>query len=189
MPEPDPDLLDAFRRVLRQHGHAGATMERIAQAAGRSRVTLHRQGITKDTLLSALTDTAIARYRLLLWPVLTGSGSSAQRLELALHALCAAAEGELELLVALQAQSDAVFHEQVDGAQLTRSIFTEPLERLLRDGASDGTVATADHAETATVLFNMVGWTYVHLRAGHGWSAERAAGATVDIALRGVLRS
>lgn len=44
-----------------------------------------------------------------------------------------------------------------------------------------------EFVETATVLFNLVGWTYIHLRTGHGWRPERAQTATVAIALHGVL--
>ena len=83
------------------------------------------------------------------------------------------------LLVALRAQTDAVFHEDEDEA-LTRNVFTEPLERLLRDGIADGSVCADNAEEMATVLFNMVGWTYIHLRTGHGWPPERALPAVID---------
>lgn len=182
-----PELLDAFRAALRKHGWAGATMERIATEAGLSRVTLHRQGIGKDDLFAALVEAATARYRDAMWPALTADASAAHRLEAALGALCDVAEAELELLVALRAQTDAVFHEPDEDEHLTRSVFTEPLERILRDGLEDGSVRGADPVERATVLFNMVGWTYVHLRTGHNWSPERARRTTLDVALVGVL--
>ena len=182
---PSPDLLAAGQRALRKFGYAGATVERIASEAGLSRVTLHRRGVTKDAILHALAQEAEAQYREAMWPALTGDGTARARLELALDALCESAEANLELLVALRAQTDSVFHEPGDEA-LTRSVFTEPLERLLRDGAADGTLRTTDPLETATVLFNLVGWTYIHLRTGHGWRPERARRATLDIALNGV---
>lgn len=184
---PRTELLAGFREALRLYGWKGATMERIARAAGVSRVTLHRQGVKKDALFAALLDNAVERYRAVMWPALTDDGPAAQRMEAALVALCELAETELELLVALRAQSDAIFHEADEGEQLTRSVFTEPLERILRDGARDGTLAADDPTEQATVLFNLVGWTYVHLRTGHGWSAQRARRATLDVALSGVL--
>jgi hypothetical protein len=53
-------------------------------------------------------------------------------------------------------------------------VFTEPLEKLLREGAADGRLRDVDPVQTATVLFNLVGWTYIHLRTGHGWRPERA---------------
>lgn len=89
---------------------------------------------------------------------------------------------------ALDAQANApVFHDRGEEA-LTRDVFTEPFERLLRDGLSEGVIATLDDpAETATVLFNLVGWTYIHLRSGHGWPADRARTAALRVALRGGL--
>lgn len=181
----DEPLLAAGRETLRKYGYANATVERIARAAGLSRVTLHRRGVTKDLIVAALADRATEDYRAALWPALTAAGSGRERLSLALSALCESAERNLELLVALNAQTDAVFHDSGPEA-LTRAVFTEPLERLLRDGASDGSLRAVEPVEYATVLFNLVGWTYVHLRTGHGWSSERARRSTLDVAMRGV---
>jgi hypothetical protein len=66
-------------------------------------------------------------------------------------------------------------------------VFTEPLEKLLREGAADGRLRDVDPVQTATVLFNLVGWTYIHLRTGHGWRPERALRATLDPVLHGLL--
>ena len=183
----DETLREAARRVLAQHGYAGATAERIAVEAGLSRVTLHRRGLTKDAILDDLANQATERYRARMWPVLTATGNGRARLAQALQALCESAEENMEVLLALQTRSDAIFHEPVaDGPVATRSIFTEPLERILADGASDRSLREGDATETATVLFNLVGWTYIHLRAGHRWGPERARRAVVDIAMNGV---
>lgn len=181
----DQRVLDGARRALAKHGWAGATLERIAAEAGVSRVTLHRRGVSKDAIFERLTDAAVDQYRAALWPALTAQGTGAERIERALTALCDVAEDNLELLLALGQASDAVFHEDGDEV-LTRGPFTEPLERLLRDGAADGTLRVSDPVETATVLFNLVGWTYVHLRTGHRWPADRARSATLSVALEGV---
>ena len=181
----DERLLDAGRRAFASHGFHGATLERIAREAGLSRVTLHRRGVTREGILAALAERATDEYRAALWPALTGSGNGRQRLGEALRALCQMAERNLELLLALRAQADAVFHEPGEDA-LTRSVYTEPLERLLRDGAGDGSLREVDAVEYATLLFNLVGWTYVHLRTGHRWSAKRAARTTIDLALNGL---
>lgn len=181
----DRRVLDGARRALVKHGWGGATLERIAAEAGVSRVTLHRHGVSKDAILDRLTAAAVEQYRAALWPALTAQGTGAERLESALTALCAVAEDNLQLLLALGNAGDAVFHEE-GGEVLTRGPFTEPLERLLRDGAADGTLQAGDPVERATVLFNLVGWTYVHLRTGHGWPAKRARSATLAVALEGV---
>ena len=58
---------------------------------------------------------------------------------------------------------------------------------VLRDGAADGSLrAVDDPDETATVLYNMVGWTYQHLRRGHGWSGPRASRAVIELAVSGL---
>ncbi len=190
MPTPpaDPALLDAATRAFAAHGYAAATMERIAAEAGVSRVTLHRRGVTKETLLAQLVDRATQRYQSSMWPILTSHAPGAERLEQALEALCASAEQHMTLMIALRAQSDQIFHgsDQEEEETLTRSVFTDALEKLLRDGASDGTLRQVEALETATVLFNMVGWTYIHLRTGHGWSPQRALPATLDPVLNGL---
>lgn len=181
----DDAVLAAGRRALRKWGYRGATMERIAAEAGLSRVTLHRRGVTKAKLLDALAERGVARYRQAMWPALTEEGPARDRLRLALNVLCEVAEENLELLVALRAQSDAIFHDDAREA-LTRDVFTQPLTRLLEDGARDGSLRAVDSLETGTTLFNLVGWTYVHLRAGHRWPPDRARASVVDIALCGV---
>lgn len=181
----DEHLLDAGRRAFARFGYHGATAERIAEEAGVSRVTLHRRGVSKELILAELSTRAVDAYRAALWPALTASGTGRERLEQALDAMCRAAEEHLELLLALRAQSDLIFHEEAEQEATTRSVFTEPLERLLLDGASDGSLRLVDAQETATVLFNLVGWTYIHLRTGHRWSPERSR-AVVALVLEGL---
>ena len=183
----DMGLLAAAREVFASHGYAGATLERIASRAGVSRVTLHRHGVSKDGLLAELVARATDDYRRAMWPALTGDGTGAERMRLALTALCDVAEENMALLVALRAQADAIFHREEPEA-LTRSIFTEPLERLLRDGVADSSLRAVEPLETATVLFNLVGWTYIHLRTEHGWPPSRARDSVLDPVLHGLLR-
>lgn len=186
MSSPDPALLDAAHRAFAKHGYANATLERIAEEAGLSRVTLHRRGVSKDALLGGLVVRATDEYRRAMWPALTKEGRGADRLVAALEALCESAERNKSLLLAVRAQSDSIFHDDASEAQ-TRTVFTEPLERLLRDGAEDGSLRQVDPIETATVLFNLVGWTYIHLRTGHGWPPDRALRATLDPVVHGLL--
>lgn len=183
----DPVLLEATRTALARHGWQGTTLERIAAEAGLSRVTLYRRGVTKESLVAALAEQAVDAYRAALWPALTAEGSGAERLNLALEALCGLIDENLELVRALDSRTNAaVFHEP-DPEALTRQPFTEPLERLLRDGIADGSLSADDVTDTATALFNLVSWTYLHLRSEHGWPRERAQKATLGLVLRGLL--
>lgn len=172
--------------MLAEHGWHEVTMERLAVASGISRMTLHRRGVTRETVLAALARQLEDDYRRALWPALTAPGPGRERLEWGLRAECEVAEENLALLEALEhAERSAIFHEPgPDG--LTRATFIEPLVRLLLDGAADGSLRGVDAAETATVLFNLVGFTYRHLRVGHGWRPERARSGVLEIALRGL---
>jgi AcrR family transcriptional regulator len=180
-------LVDAARAAIAERGWAATTMEDIAEAAGVSRMTLHRRGLTRDGLLDALRQGLVAEERDALWPAITASGTGRERLALALTALCGIAERNLAVLAALDDDvRDAVWHEPGDDA-LTRPEFTAPFRRLLEDGLADGSlVPDGDLDELATVLYNQISWTYRHLRSGHRWSPERAEQAVVTLAVRGV---
>jgi AcrR family transcriptional regulator len=182
----DDALLTGAHRAIERWGWKQATLERIAAEAGVSRMTLHRRGVTREGLVAALAERLETAYRSAMWPALTARGSGRDRLERALAAYCGAVEANLEVLSALaEADHDAIFHE--DGPRgLSRPGFTEPIRRLLEDGAADGSLVARDAEETATLIINLVGWTYRHLRRGHNWSAERARDGVLRIALDGV---
>jgi len=186
-PTVDDAVLEGARRALTKWGH-GATLEQIAKEAGLSRVTLYRRGFSREAIVETLVAKALEEYRAALWPALTGHGTGRQRLELALHGLCDVAEGYLGLFESLPAERDALFHEDPGegGEALTRDLFTDPLLKLLEEGVADGTLQADDPAETATLLFNQVGWTYIHLRTGHRWKPQRTKDAIVRLTLEGV---
>jgi AcrR family transcriptional regulator len=143
--------------------------------------------VSKEDILLALALRLEAEYRDAMWQALVSEGSARDRLRRALELECHVAEANLDLLDALSSgERDEIFHER-GGRRHTRPVFVEPLRKLLRDGAADGSLARVDVDETATVLFNLVGWTYVHLRTGHGWRPERAREATLDVALNGLV--
>ena len=182
----DDALLTGAHRAIERWGWRQATLERIAAEAGVSRMTLHRRGITRDGLLAGLAERLETAYRSAMWPALTARGTGRERLESALAGYCGAVEANLEVLSALaEADHNAIFHDE-DARGLSRPAFTEPIRRLLQDGAADGSLVADDPDETATLLLNLVGWTYRHLRRGHGWSAERARDGVLRIALDGV---
>lgn len=186
---PEIDLIDAGRRAFTRYGFRGATIARIAAEAGVSRVTLHRRGITREILLAALVETAVTDYRTRMWPVLTTSGSAAERLGRALDTVCDMAEENIGLLLALRTRSDEVFHDDPAGETLTRAVFTEPLRHILAEGMRDGTLRVTDAEHAATLLFNLVGWTYIHMRSGHRRSPKDAREELLRIVLRGVVAS
>ena len=184
----DMTLIDAAFEVIASHGIDGVTVDRLAEASGISRATLYRRGISIDELTAAAIDKATEQYREALWPALTGPGDAASRLEAALRALCESADQHLALLISLYPHPHSPFHQQdADGGALVREPFAEPFERLLRDGMTDGTLQSHNPPVDATVLFNLVSWTYVHLRHAHHWPPDEAADHILTLVLGGIL--
>jgi AcrR family transcriptional regulator len=182
-----PHIVDAARHVLARDGLAAATLERISEAAGVSRMTLHRRGVSKQGLLEALARQLETEYREAFWPALVSKGSGRERLRTALIGLCEVTERNLSLHDALSVRArDQIYHDPGPG-RLTRAAFVEPLERLLIDGLADGSLpGVNDTGEAATLVFNTVTHTYAHLRQGHGWPPERARIGLLTLVIDGI---
>ena len=179
-PPVDPSLHGATIAVLRERGWEGLTLERVAEAAGRARSTLWRQGLTREALVGALVGELAADFRDTMYPILTGGGSGRDRFERGLVALCELLDRHLPLMLA----TDEAFHQNTAPGQPPD--YLHPFIQFLREGAADGSLAPGeDVVETADVAFNAVAWTYVHLRGRHGWPAERATTRVVDLVLEG----
>jgi len=183
----DRSLLDATMAAVARWGLNGVTLERVAEEAGMSRATIYRRGVTRDELIGALTAEAADTYTQAMMPALSGRGSARERLEAALTALCATADEHLPLLAGMFLARDEVFHQPGPDA-MTVEVFAEPFERLLHDGAADGSLRDLPPTVTATALFNLVGWGYIHLRAAHEWDPEAARRVILDLVLRGTVK-
>jgi AcrR family transcriptional regulator len=162
-------------------------MAEIAREAGITRATLYRRGETRAIIVQALRQELAREERDALLPILSDEGDARIRLTLALQAVCATTEARADVLAGLdEAARDAIYHEAGDEA-MTRPEFVAPIVRLLRDGALDGSLRVFETPEeTATVIYNQVSWTYLHLRLEHRWSAEHASQAVIDLAIHGV---
>jgi AcrR family transcriptional regulator len=180
-------VLAAARRLAERNALAGASMADIAQEAGITRVTLYRRGETRATIVAALRDELAREERERLLPILAQDGDALTRLERMLAGLCAITDARAGLLSGLDdAALNAIYHEE-GGEALTRAEFSAPFARLLRDGRLDGSLrAFTEPDEAATVLYTQVSYTFLHLRREHGWPAERATAAVLDLALGGV---
>lgn len=177
----DEPLRDATIDVLREQGWEGLTLERVAEAAGRSRSTLWRQGLTRELLVGALVGALAEDFQASMFPVLTMEGTGYERLERSLYALCDVVERHLPLMVA----NDEAFHQPPRPGEPPD--YLRPFITFLRAGAADGTLAPgADAVEAADAVFNATAWPYVHFRGRHGWPADRARRVVVELVLHGV---
>ncbi|WP_216094037.1 TetR/AcrR family transcriptional regulator [Jiangella alba] len=182
------DVLAAAKRLAERQQLGGASMADIAKEAGITRVTLYRRGETRAAILVALRDELAREERERLLPVLAGPGDARTRLTAAFEVFCAITDERADLMAGLDDPTlNAIYHDPGDDS-LTRTEFTAPIVRLLRDGALDGSLRPfTDPDETATVLYVQVCETYRHLRREHRWPAKRATDAVLGLALHGLL--
>lgn len=179
-----PAVLDAVARVLEREGLRGLTLSSIADEAGLSRVTLHRRGISLDDCVVGVLARASDDLRGSLWPAVTGSGDAADRLEVGLRILCDVAERHAGVLIAFFGEPSRPIPDRP--GRTTSFEFVELFERLLRDGAADGSMHVDDPTRAAALVANTACWGYLHMTRAHGWSAEEAAERVIHMATAGV---
>ena len=182
----DDALLDAAEAILTKHGFDGVSLERVAEQADRSRVTLWRQGVSKDGLVTGLLQRLTDDFQREFWPVLNGSGSGRERLAASLDALFEVADRHLELL----AVSDQVFHWAAQRCDFPGGSqgFLGPFVGALRSGKDDGSLTFRGRTEdTADVVFNTACWGYVHLRHRHRWARKRARSQIAAVLIGGLV--
>lgn len=181
----DKNLLAAASRLLEDEGWAALRLERIAEAAGVSRATVWRHGLTRSAIEQLLREQLAADYRALMWEPMTMSGTGAERFSSALRALCAVAERNLPLL----AHTDTAFHESdLNAAGISIDYFA-PWLRIIEQGEADGSLApVAEPRRFAVLVSDTVLLSYVHLRTHHrqyGWTAEMAREAVLALVTNG----
>lgn len=176
----------AARRVIAEHGWTGLTLARVADAAGVSRMTLHRRGLGREEIFQLLALAYEADFGAALSSAVDRKDDPRARLEAALVAVCAVTERHLDFLVGLDEDADTkLFHE--DGPVVaSRRTYVAALEETLAAGMRAGVFRRHDVGETATVLVNAVDRTYRHLRRAHGWAPARARDHLVQLLLRGL---
>jgi AcrR family transcriptional regulator len=184
----DERVAAGAREAVAAHGWQGATLEQIARAAGLSRMTLHRHGYGREEVFALLAETYERDFRAALTAASAHPGTGAERLASVLAAVCEVTERHLGFLGGLDDATDTrLFHDTERGTG-SRHGYVDPVEAVVRDGVEDGTLVADDAAEVATLLVNAVDRTYRHLRAAHGWPAERARSAVLELVLGGVRR-
>lgn len=186
MPSAEERVVAGARRAIERHGWQAATLARIADEAGLSRMTLYRRGLGREEILELLVADYERDFRDSLAPVVDGSGSGMRRLRRALVSVCQVTERHLAFLRGLDEETDQRFFHERSIRVRSRDAYVAPLERVLEAGMRDGSIRILPVRETATLLVNAADRTYRHLRIAHGWPPGRARRSLLDLLARGV---
>lgn len=174
------------RRAIELHGWQGATLARIAEEAGLSRMTLYRRGLGREEILVLLVEDYERDFRESLAPAVRGRGNGLERLRRALLSVCRVTERHLSFLRGLDEETDQRFFHERAAEVRSRHAYVSPFEQVLEQGMRDGSIRPVDVREASTLLVNAVDRTYRHLRIAHGWPPARARRALLDLLARGV---
>ncbi len=183
----DKALLAVATRLLDEEGWDALRLERIAEAAGVSRATVWRHGLTRRAVEQLLREQLATDYRALMWEPLTMPGTGCERFAAALRALCVVAERNLPLL----AHIDTAFHEPGQDAAGPAVDYFAPWLRILEQGEADGSLGpVGDPRRFAVLVSDTVLFSYVHLRAHHrryGWTPDATRDAVTGLVASGYL--
>jgi AcrR family transcriptional regulator len=172
--------------VIADYGWSGMTLARVAEAAGVSRMTLHRHGLGREEIFALLAGAYEEDFRASLTAAASSGGSALERLRASLLAVCDVTERHLGFLLGLDEETDRRLFHELRPRVRSREAYVEAVERLLSEGIADGSIRTLDVRETATVLVNATDRTYRHLRGAHAWPEGRARTLLIDLLLSGV---
>lgn len=183
------DRLERIRDALGDRAWHELSLDDLARAAGLTRMTFHRRGISRDMVRDGLVELLVSEYEAAALPALSSSADAPERMRLALESVCRVEEHYLGLIQGLGDQIAAIYHDPGDGAVLTRGPFVAAIRRILQDGERERTLDPGeDLDESATLLFNATGWTYRHMRSGHHWPPEKARPMVVALLIDGIRR-
>lgn len=172
---------------IAERGLDQTTMEDIATASGVAKATLYYHFAGKEDILAFLLGEMLRLVRDAVASAMTTPGTARQRLAAIVHAqlsvmfahpaICQTLVGDLGRAGRIPEIADAI-----------RAAFHTPVERLIVEGASDGTLrATIDPATASSVLFGAVTVTgLTHLIDRDGAPAAQVAENVLGMVLTGL---
>lgn len=185
----DEELYRAAAEVIGESGWEALTMDRVAERAGKSRVTLWRNGVTRESLVNGLLRQLSEDYRDRMLPVVVAAMPPRERLEQTMHALCDVIDKHAVLL----SVSDDMFHRAYAAGSVPLG-FLDPFLQAIREARAAGSLrgpargSKKGDIELADVMFNTVAWPYLHLRHRHAWPAARARKLLFSVVIDGLVQ-
>ncbi|WP_255195521.1 TetR/AcrR family transcriptional regulator [Halorarius litoreus] len=156
MGDASADIMSATYRALCEHGYADLTMQRIADASGRSKAALHYHYDTKEELLNAFLDDMLDQFEARL---ACESADPAERLGTFLDAVFdPAAEVTGEFPVALlEIKAQAPYHEPYrTRLREMDERMRELLEATVAEGVESGAFADCDPETVARFVVTLI---------------------------------
>jgi AcrR family transcriptional regulator len=182
------DILDAAAQVFRQKGYHGASMQDVASAVNLQKASLYHHVASKQDILLALLDRALA----LLSEHIAGISNGVLLPEEKLRAMICAYLGDISTNSDLA--SVLLFeHRSLDKKAHARHVpqrdkFEALWRNVLDEGVREGTFQFTDTGLAVRALMGVMNWTVTWYQPGGRQSIEEIADAYTDLLLHGLLK-
>lgn len=181
-------VITTAARLFREKGYAATTVRDIADALGVTSAALYRYVTSKDDLLDAILDHAMAVGERHLEEALAAEGPPEERLRQVIrhHVLAVLDESAATMAVFFQEIGLAGTHGRA-GIDARRARYQDAIVRVFRAAAEHGVIETVDARVTAFGIMGIGNWLHRWYRPDGGLAPEAIADHFADVVLRGLL--
>ncbi len=181
------DIVRAATRVFLSRGYHHATIGEIAAELSLTKAGVYHYFRSKQAVLEAVCDQAMAASEEAVAASLAASGTGAERLQRAAEHYAELFQSDERLIVFMRHYDDV---SDTTRARLRtqRKRMEDQLRRVLEDGVRDGTIDTPDAAVAMLGVFGTVNWMYSWYERDGPLSPEQVRDVLVRQVLKGVTR-
>lgn len=182
------DVLDAAAQVFRQKGFHGASMSDIAAAVNVQKASLYHHVSSKQEILLALLDRALAMLTEHISAISTQTISPDQKLRLMIRGYLTGLAENSDLTSVLLFE-----HRSLDKKNHARHVplrdnFEKLWHDVLEEGVAKKTFALTDTGLATRAIMGTLNWTLTWYRPNGPKSIEQIADEYSDFILKGMLK-
>jgi len=176
----------AATRVFRREGFHHATIDAVAAELGLTKAGIYHYFASKQEILEAICERAIAASEMTLDGALSGPGGPAKRLRAAATAYADLVLGDDGLLIFIRHFDEL---SELKRAQIRRrrKAISEKLRMVLAEGMAAGELEVPDPAVAVHSFFGSVNWIYSWYERGGRLAAAEVRERLVEHVVNGVL--
>lgn len=183
------DILDAAAQVIRKKGFNGASMADIAQAVNLQKASLYHHVASKQEILLALLDRAIAMLTERIAPLAVLAVSADEKLRLMIHTYLKLLAENADLASVLLFEHRSLEPKNHARHIPNRDRFESLWRDVLFEGAQAGIFNCPDPGFTVRALLGLLNWTITWYRPKGELSIEQIGDQYLDLLFNGLLAS
>ena len=182
-------ILDAAAQVIRKKGFHAASMADIAEAVKLQKASLYHHIASKQEILLALLDRALAVLTVQIETLAVGSDPADKKLDNMIHTYLRLMAENVDLASVLLFEHRSLEPKQHARHIPNRDKFEKLWKDVIAEGVESGVFSCPDTALTARALLGILNWTITWYRPKGDLSISQIADSYVDLLYKGLLVS